>query len=159
MTTRWSAFFQVRLDCCSHSPAPKLGNWAALSRRRMSARSSNVRGVGKLPRTPLMRISPRGYGPDIIEDHAGDGRRPHGVEQHSKEAATEGADEHRTIDLNCREHRSDVRKLDREAIIGGLGVVTRLAAAARIYCDYPPRLSRIPRQCPRELVKIRAVTG
>ncbi len=103
-----------------------------------------------------MRISPRGYGPDIIEDHAGDGRRPHGVEQHSKEAATEGADEHRTIDLNCREHRNDVRKLDREAIIGGAwgrnptgrgrANLLRLSSEAQ---QNPPPMSARARENPR----------
>ena len=94
---------------------------------------------------------------DVVEHAARDRRRARGGKQHGHETAARGADEHRARDAERGEHGEDVAEFDHDVVIGGIAVVFRFAAAARIEHEDRPRCLGIAGERGRERLEVRSV--
>src|SRR4051794_18275057 len=60
--------------------------------------------------------------PDVVEDHASDDGRSGRAEQHGEESAARSSNKNGFADLKRGEHREDIGKLDRQAVVVRIAV-------------------------------------
>ena len=93
------------------------------------------------------------YGADIVQNDGGNRYRMRRPEQHRQNTAARASHEDCRSDAKLEQHADDVAELGHAIVVGMIGVVIGMAAAAGIDGDHMP-LRRTSRQCRRQLVEI-----
>ena len=122
-------------------------------RRLMQARHPRQLADIALDSHQPLRVDDRA---DIVEDAAGERRRPHRRKQHGQDPAARRADEHGAGDPERSQHRQHVGQLDLDVVVLRIAVVVGPAAAAGVEGDGAPRRRRVVRERGRERLEVGA---